>query len=463
MKHWWLVFLVVFSVILVLGSCDRVPVTPMPSPPVSPAPILDTIPPPAVTGLIAVNAYDGKVNLWWDKSAAEDFDHYNIYVSQSVITDVTGITPVHQVKDISVTNYQATDLKNEIKYYFAITAVDKNGNENKQVSILSVKPTPMPAGTTDPDLEVNICRSDKVWPGTTLLPDNHNLQNPRIIEVNMRGEIIWEYLVPQHLKQYTNPGFDVELLPNNNILFVLPRNGVYEIDRKGNIVWSYLTSKISHDADRLPNGNTIFVFGAFDQKEDAQVVEINSKGEVVWKWYARDHFDKPPYKDTYKEGWTHTNSVTRLTNGNTLISPRNFNLVVEVDPQGSVIRSIGEGILESIHDPEVLASGNILIANQGRPPVGRHQAVEIDLKTGKIVWQSPPFELAALPVRDANRLPNGNTLITASTKIVEITPDGSTVWQLMLKGIRFDVTTEEGRKNSSAQGFYKAERIGAER
>lgn len=309
----------------------------------------------------------------------------------------------------------------------------------------------MPRGTPDPDLQVDVYQPDAVWPGTTLLADNHNRDRPRIIEVNMLGEIIWEYAVPQGLRQFTNPGFDTELLPNNNVLFVLPLNGVYEIDRKGNIVWSYLTRKISHDADRLPNGNTIFAFGGFDQKDDAQVTEVSPTGEIVWTWRARDSFNKPPYDSIYEEGWTHTNAVSRLPNGNTLISLRNFNFVVEVDPQGSVVRTIGEGVFQAQHDPEVLPNGNILVANH-RPP---HRAVEIDPKTGKIVWQSSGFEREAWPVRDADRLPNGNTLITATSRLVEVTPEGKIAWQLTLKGLPL-----AGRERG-ALGFYKASRTGA--
>jgi len=265
----------------------------------------------------------------------------------------------------------------------------------------------------------------------------------------MLGEIIWEYQIPQNLRQYTNPGLDAELLSNNNILFVLPTNGVYEVDRSGNIVWSYLTTKISHEADRLPNGNTIFVFGSDDQKDDAQVTEVNPEGEIVWTWYAKDHFDKVPYKDIYDGGWTHTNSVTRLPNGNTFISLRNFNLVAEVDPQGAVVKTHGEGVFIGVHDPEILPNGNILAPAHGKP----ERAIEIDSTTGEVVWQSAGVEREAVPVRDANRLPNGNTLITGSTKIVEVTPEGKIVWQLTLKGVTFD------REDSSGLGFYKADRI----
>jgi hypothetical protein len=289
-----------------------------------------------------------------------------------------------------------------------------------------------------------------VWAGTTLLPDNHNLDKPRIIEVNMLGEIVWQYVLPDKVKQYTNPGFDVELLANNDVLFLLPGNGIYEIDRSGKVVWSYLDPKVSHDADRLSNGNTLFVFGNNDQKTDAQVREINPEGKVVWSWYARDSFDKAPYNTISVEGWTHTNAVSRLENGNTLISLRNFNLVVEVNPEGKVINSYGEGIFIDQHDPQILSNGNILLANHGKP----QGAIEYDPKTGQVVWRSPGFELSAIPVRDANRLPNGNTLITAATKIVEVTPDGKIVWQLILKDIPFTGQEAAGR------GFYKAERIG---
>jgi len=314
---------------------------------------------------------------------------------------------------------------------------------------------------------VDVYRSDRAWAGTTLLPDNHNPEQPRIIEVNMSGEIVWEYLVPQNLKRHTNPGFDVELLPNNNVLFVLPKKGVYEIDRNGNIIWSYLDNKVTHDADRLPNGNTLIVCGGDDEVSQAQVKEISPEGEIVWSWYAKDHFYKSPYKEIDMQGWTHANAVTRLPNGNTLISLRNFNFVVEVDPQGAVVRTIGEGVIYYPHDPEALPNGNILVASQppllsSDPPVidtsvQFYPAAEIDPETGGVVWKftatqwSSPRQLA----RDVNRLPNGNTLITGTTEIVEVTPEGEIVWRLRLKA-----TIEKG--DAPARGFYKAERIGVQ-
>ncbi len=309
-------------------------------------------------------------------------------------------------------------------------------------------------GRVDPLLVVEVNDAASVSPGTTLLPVQ--VENPRIVEVNTLGEVVWEYLIPGALKRYTNPGFDVELLPNNNVLYVLPGNGVYEIERSGRVVWSYLTTKISHDADRLPNGNTILVFGNSDTKADAQVVEVDPRGQRVWTWYARDHFDKPPYSDISDEGWTHTNAVQRFSNGNTQISLRNFRIVVEVDPQGAVVKTLGEGILDGAHDPTRLSNGNLLAASQNMLPENRgkpQRAVELDGATGAVVWEFPmPF--ASWPVRDANRLSNGNTLITGSTAIVEVTPQKNVVWRL-----RLNKTIQPGVQ-SAGLGFYKAERIG---
>ncbi|MFC2122378.1 aryl-sulfate sulfotransferase [Bacteroidota bacterium] len=424
---------------------------PEPSPAPKPVPISpsDTTPPSAIAGLGAVDACDGNVNLWWDKSQSNDFDHYAVYVSKEALSDVADLTSVHQINDIDSNYYQATGLELSVPFFFAVTAVDKSGNESSKVTAAKAMPTPMPEGVSDSDLVVSTYHSDRTWPGTTLLADNHKAERPRMIEVNMRGEITWEYRLPPDLKRYNNPGFEGEHLPNGNILILLPGHGVYELNRDAEIVWSYIDRKVSHDADRLPSGNTLVVFGNGDQINDAQVKEISPEGKVVWSWYARDHFNKAPYKAIADQGWTHTNAVMRLPNGNTIISPRNFDCLVEVDPQGALVRTIGEGVFDNQHDPEALSSGNILLANHGKP----HRVIEFDPTTEKVVWQTRGFARELTPVRDANRLPNGNTLITATTKIVEVTPAGEVVWELKLKGLT--LAGLEGAK----LGFYKAERI----
>lgn len=305
-------------------------------------------------------------------------------------------------------------------------------------------------GTVDSDFEVDICKEDKVYLANTLLPDNHNPDRPRVIEINILGEIIWEYQLPEDLKKYTNPGFDAEKLDSGNILILLPAKGVFEIDQDKNIVWSYLDNKVSHDADRLPNGNTLIGFGNEDSKEDSQIKEVDKNGNIIWSWKAKDYFNNNQFGDIYDQGWTHTNAVTRLANGNTLISPRNFNLLVEVDSSGKVLKTFGEKFLVKQHDPEILENGNILIANHTDP----HQVVEYNYQTEEKIWSFEILQKKNWPVRDADRLPNGNTLITGSAKILEVTSEGKVVWRFGLKKLNFD-----SPKDAPAKGFFKAQRI----
>ncbi|MFQ5489351.1 MAG: aryl-sulfate sulfotransferase [Phycisphaerae bacterium] len=303
------------------------------------------------------------------------------------------------------------------------------------------------------DVYVDLYDPEQTCEGTTFMPDLHDPQNPRIIEVDMQGQVVWEYVIPDDLKQYRDPGMDVEVLEDNRVLLVLPRNGVYEIDRSGTIVWSHLDEKISHDADRLPGGNTLYAWGGGDTKDDAQVKEVTPDGELVWSWHAKDEFDTAPYADISREGWTHTNAVTRLPNGNTLVSLRNFNLTVEVNPQEEVVWQFDWSTLDGDdpHDPEALPNDNLIVCLQHDTP---HQVVEIDRATGELVWD---FFLDGLrTARDCDRLPNGNTLIQGvlmegdESILLEVTQEREIVWQLKLK---------DTPATGSPGWFYKAERV----
>ncbi len=306
----------------------------------------------------------------------------------------------------------------------------------------------MVRGIKDPDFEIIVYDKNSSLFGTTIFADNHVETRPRVVEVNMLGEIIWEYVLPEDVKMYTNPGFDVEPLSNGNVLILLPRKGVFEINRNKTIVWQYYDSKISHDADRLPNGNTLIVFGANDKKEDIQVKEIDISGKIVWSWYAKSAFDKEPYASISDEGWTHTNAVTRLSNGNTLINFRNFNLLAEVNPTGTVVKTIENTRFEKQHDPEVQSNGTIIMANHIQP-----NEIIITSSDGKsILWQFIITNKSAWPLRDANILSNGNILVTGADRIFECTYKKEIVWELRLKNASFDKIT------ASSRGFYKSER-----
>ncbi|MBU1701088.1 MAG: aryl-sulfate sulfotransferase [Candidatus Eisenbacteria bacterium] len=321
-----------------------------------------------------------------------------------------------------------------------------------------------PTGSPEPEIQagefyVDVYDATKACNGTTLFADLHDTTAPRLVEVNMNGEIVWEYDIPDDVKSYHQPGMDVELLANGNILFVLPRYGIYEIDRDGDVAWSHLDSQVSHDADRLPNGNTIYVFGAGDRFGDTQVKEVNPQGEVIWSWQASDHYNNEPYISCDREGWIHTNAATRLQNGNTLLSLRNFSLTIEIEPQGAVVWEFDWKELypttnplgHDPHEPEMQNGNQLLICLQRDAP---YQIVELDRNIGQPVWQYHRDHLRTS--RDGDRLPNGNTLIvgvledTDDSVIFEITNSGEIVWQFKIK---------DTPATNSPGWFYKAQRI----
>ena len=155
-----------------------------------------------------------------------------------------------------------------------------------------------------------------------------------------------------------------------------------------------------------------------------------TSGKELWAWNALDRlkeYDGASYvgytperspnraqRNMYVEffegnplnpGWTHVNSAQRLPNGNTILSLRNFDLVVEVDPQGNVVWSYGALVLKHQHCAWVLDNGHLLIADNGNARI-----IEVDRATQRIVWEYRGG-LKFATQGCAYRLPNGDTLI----------------------------------------------------
>lgn len=270
------------------------------------------------------------------------------------------------------------------------------------------------AGLAD-GLEVPVLDPEKVFPGTTLLSVTADFESQRIVEIDMAGKVLWSYPIPESLKRDKGFLLDVNLLDNGHVMFTLHGAGIFEITRQG---------------------------------------------KVVWSWDGVAAFDHPPFADVDKEGWMHVNSLTRLANSNTLISIRNFNTVVEVDKGGDVFWSVtfrsrgGKGFPATDgpikgagnHEPELLENGNLLLAL--RKP---HRYIEVDRESKTIVWKwsHPDGKRAMKTNREANRLPNGNTLVSSRDRLYEVTRDGEIVWQ---------VNAPSGGKNR--RKFHKAIRIG---
>lgn len=120
--------------------------------------------------------------------------------------------------------------------------------------------------------------------------------------------------------------------------------------------------------------------------------------------------------------------------GDILVAVRQLDLIGIVDiDQEQLLWSWGPGNLEKPHHPTLLENGNILIFDNG-PKRGYSRLIELDPFTKEMIWQyeaSPPTSFFSGVMGAAQRLPNGNTLITESSKgrVFEITKDGEIVWE----------------------------------
>jgi hypothetical protein len=280
--------------------------------------------------------------------------------------------------------------------------------------------------------------------GTTAFIDT--LKGPRLLEIDASGTVIWQCSLAKapFAGGDIQSGADVEWVPaDDSFLIVVPFHGIFQIDRKCAVLRQHRTSKVSHDADLLPNGNILHVFG-WDSPGDNQAAELDPSGKVVWRWQAKGKMDESwlrmPGKKERRPSYAHTNAAVRLPNGDTLISLRNFHRVVRVSPEGEVKRIWGP--VPAVHEPNLMPDGSMVVSNH------RVSTVEV-LREGKrtTLFDNP---IHIEPMRTLQPVANGNFLLTGGEDIVEIDGNGAIVWHVKIYS---------GLGERAGNGVYKAARV----
>ena len=270
-----------------------------------------------------------------------------------------------------------------------------------------------------------------------------DILNNRIIEYDISGNLTWEFKLPWTMStRFIQGGADVEWLPDtDSFLFVLPKAGVYEVNRDKKIVWRYETTAISHDADRLPNGNVIFLNG-WDTENEPTFTEVNRGGDVIQQWFASKNLDPSLDKKNAQVisepyTYTHANAINRLADGSTLVSLRNFNMYVIVR-DGVIMERKGD--IHNLHDPVLLGDKLCFAArNPNRVECRSNGVQNLRFAPNDKLWQ---------PMRTVEPLKNGNLLITGSALIGQLSPKGDLVWS-----VKF---TEFGFQNDGKPFIFKA-------
>jgi hypothetical protein len=228
------------------------------------------------------------------------------------------------------------------------------------------------------------------------------------------------------------------------------------------------------------------------QLEDDRLIEVDWNGAVVWEWLASDHIDEFGFSPAARKAimaapgvnaargsfdWLHVNSATyvgpnhwfdegdqRFAPNNVIISSRQASFVAIVARSGKVVWRIGPDFSESkelsaIHQiigqhhahiiPKGLpGAGNLLVFDNGgasgygfanpNAPDGSNsfaransRVLEINPVTLELVWSFNGPRFYSSNISSAQRLPNGNTLVTegASGRLLEVTRESKIVWE----------------------------------
>jgi hypothetical protein len=309
--------------------------------------------------------------------------------------------------------------------------------------------------------------AEKAWEGFTLFAPG--TAGNTVYLIDMQGEVVHTWEMPHKPGLYgylTDRGTLLYggSIPNDTFIGRSRFHGgaVLEADWNGGILWEVQQPDHHHDARKLANGNVIILCsralpdnlaprvkgGRPGSEHEGKIhgdylVEMTTEGKAVWEWRSWEHLDPEVEQiicpSDSREEWTHANSVYEMPDGNLLLSFRNTSSIVIVErASGKVIWRLGVPPLSGQHAPYLLPNGNILLFDNGplrldsSRPFSR--VLEIDPATKTIVWSyqdEPFFAFFSDRISNAQRLPNGNTLIDEGVfgRLFEVTPGGEVVWE----------------------------------
>ena len=229
---------------------------------------------------------------------------------------------------------------------------------------------------------------------------------------NDTDTVLWEYkalkvggLLDAHHAEFLDNEMIIADTDNYRVLIAEARNGIYSENPDFQVVWNSRTDggRVLHypnDANFLSNGNILIT-----ERDMHRVIEINrDTGEIEWQFGVTgvrgsddSHLDGPHNAD-------------RLPNGNTILSDSWNNRILEVDPEGTVVWEFSREGLDSLNwprDADVLDNDNVLITDS---LTGRVMEVN---RGGETLWEYREDIIATqIAPYEADLLGNGNVLIS---------------------------------------------------
>ncbi len=251
------------------------------------------------------------------------------------------------------------------------------------------------------------------------------------------------------------------LYENGDVLVIYEGMGIAKLDKDSKVLWAN-PGKAHHDLEVMDNGDIyvltreahviprvnrtrpvledfVSVLGPDgEEKRRLSLLECleNSKGySIFWEQSQKRTGDLFHTNTLEVLDGRISDRVPAFRKGNILTSFLILDLIAVVDPDAGEVVWARRGDWNAQHDPKILENGNLMLFDNR----GNHMAstvYEFDPVTMKPVWYyrgSPEAPFFSRTCGSAQRLPNGNTLITESDvgRAFEVTRDKEIVWDFV--------------------------------
>ncbi|EFW91283.1 hypothetical protein ZOD2009_14281 [Haladaptatus paucihalophilus DX253] len=196
-------------------------------------------------------------------------------------------------------------------------------------------------------------------------------------------------------------------------------------------------SSAIHDVDYLGNGKLLVA--EINPPDGVYIVDTNTDN-IEWYWRAEQNFSHAS-GGNFPRDWTHINNVQQLHDGRIAVSVRNQDQVIFLNRSTGMKSNWTLGAddrhetLFEQHNPDYINESNggpaLLVADSEN-----NRAVEYQRSNGSWnrtwAWSDSKMQWP----RDADRLPNGHTLITDSNgdRVLEVNKQNEIVWSMSFPG-----------------------------
>jgi len=268
-----------------------------------------------------------------------------------------------------------------------------------------------------------------------------------IREINLEGETTNFIQIPSEYLDYDIKNFRWGATLQHNskkdtFLLGLWKSGIVEFSRSGEVLSEFPLNNISHSIEITSEGNLLFPY-SWSQEDESQITEINTDGDVVWDWSAKNFINKHNFKMSVSS--REPKSFVAITGAIEL----DLDTIVATLSQANVIVFINkkDGSVEKF----ITFSQNEWSSNNGKRPhtpvVLNKELIGYSLRAPNSVklWDFDCECYKLLEVKDKNAirkdgknrtrslslqyLGGGQWFVSGSTMLRQIKTDGAEIWK----------------------------------